>query len=155
MSAFESYLLLAATIVAVISILSFFIGWNSRNARLRREEADRQARARMEAYRAERQRTAERLPARSTFAQRLFESRDSRVSPPPSAPAPISLSKTPVASSSSKRTPPRKRSGGGRGRRSGSSSSSSYGGYDASSCSSSGGSSCGGGGSSCGGGGGD
>jgi uncharacterized membrane protein YgcG len=156
MSEFQSYVLIAATLVSVVSFVMFIVSWNRRNARLEKERREN-AIARAEAQ------TRERLArthvvhreTSSTFADRLAESRER--TPTPVALAPISLSKSdsrPAPASPSKRIPPRKRSGGGRGRRSGSSSSSSYGGYDASSCSSSGGSSCGGGGSSCGGGGG-
>jgi uncharacterized membrane protein YgcG len=166
MTEFQSYVLIAATLVSVVSFVMFIVSWNRRNARLeakRREDALAQAEA-ITRERARRE-TTYRRETGSGFADRLAESRSGAESLP-TAPAPISLSKdrpTPTPEPSHvKRTPPRKRSGGGRGRgrRSGGSSSSGY--YGGASCStsgsscSSGGSSCGGGGgSSCGGGGSD
>lgn len=165
MTEFQTYVLIAAALVSGISLLSFVIGWRSRNAR--QLEQSRLSAA---------PRTADppryHPPATSSFEARLAASR-AKADAMPVTPAPINLSKettTPAVksssssayppavkpnSSSSYRSPPRKRSGrrGRRGR-----SGSSYGGYSAGAdCStgSSGGSSCGGGGSSCGGGGGE
>lgn len=164
MSQFQSYVLIAATLVSVVSFVMFIVSWNRRNARIEKERREI-AIARAEAQTRERLARTQAIhrETSSTFAGRLSESRQAsgRVADPyPVAPSGISLKKsetTPAPSSEGYRKPTRKpvKRGGGRGRRSGSSSGSSYGGYDASSCSSSGGSSCCGGGSSCGGGGGD